>query len=957
MKLGSWTKKTQAKIKADLKKHGAARVLCEGLDLAPFILSVLKNKTIFFMLDRWQLEEIRGAVDIQKTSVGFFPQKPKNRKTGSFVDYDAQTYRVNINKAASSAEKISLFLIDKKTYNRPVLPLKKSEKKTYKAREKTSREAFLETLVAFGYEKKEEANEIGSFVIKGGAVDVVPFSLDKTIRFSFLGDSGLEMFFVEEHTLRALLPGEKVVVSRETKEKTISLNSLKKKNDVFCCYDKNELNLFYEKKTKTPLINSYINTFNSLFYKKNPSVVFFHSSKLLQKGVVLEKNLLVAPFWFKKANPVSKKNLFVHEMNVGDFFIHDFFGFCRFVGVDNSVEKAEKICLKFADGLIKIQVSQISDLSFFGDSSKDKPLSFLSKRGAWQRIKRRHSEAASDIALSLFSSHEERKKISKLPLKKDLELDALFSSSFKHKETKDQTKAIKEVLEDLEKKHPTTRLLCGDVGFGKTEVALRAVFMCCYNNKKSIIVAPTKILAKQLFDEFYKRLGLFGFSVSSSLSVFLNEKKDVLVSTHKALNNLKALSSCSLLIVDEEHRFGVKQKENIVSINPFSDIIYMSATPLPRSLQLAISKQRNISQINTPTLSKKQILTRLYYSNNNLIKEAILNETKRKGQVFFVDKSVYNVKKMHSFISLSFPSLRVSFLHSKLGDDKIIETMSLFRSKKIDVLVSTTIIESGIDVGSANTIIINNADFFGLSQLYQLRGRVGRGSVQAHAFLLVSKNNPSSALPRLSSLMKNQSLGSGYSVAVDDLNIRGAGSVFGFKQSGVSVVGFEYYSKLVALAIKSFSGKKEETTKISLVSGSIPLSIAPSSAERLSIYSFVSSCSSVDLLDDYYKNFNSLVSFFPLSFKALFYNKQLELLTNNTCLSELSFEKNTLSVLINKDSLYFSSVFLKKIHSYLKTNSVFYIFSDNNKIFKFQFKISIEDCYILLLKFLKESRV
>ena len=955
VKLASWKKEKEKEINKHLNKYGSVDVLCEHLDISPFILELFKNKKVFFLLDEWQIEEVRSFFDIQKTTIGFFPQKPKNRDSGGFIDYDLQTYRVNINKAASAWEKINLFLIDKKTYKTPCLPTKKKKEKAYKAGDFILMEDFLKTLNALGYKKTEEASFLGSYVVRGGAIDLIPYSLDKTVRFSFLDDQ-LEIFFVEGFSLKQIAKGKEIIVSRETVEREVSLKSKKNKNFLFCKFQNGLLSFFYDKKTSSPLIKVYKKTFGGTFYKKTKKTFLF-SSHLSSRGLVLEKDIHIAPAWYKNTPDLTSKNLFVHEMRPGDFFVHDGFGFCEFVGVDNSVKNEEKLCLRFADGLIKIHVSSISDLSFYGDKTKNKKLSFLSKKGVWKRIKKRHVESAGDIAFSLFSKQEQRKKIKKEPLKIDAELDKMFSSFFKHKETKDQERAIKDVCRDLTQNHPTTRLLCGDVGFGKTEVALRAVFVCCYNNKKTIVVAPTKILSKQLFDEFSLRLASFGFKVTSSLSAFLSEKNDVLVSTHKVLNSNEALRSCSFFVVDEEHRFGVNQKEKIVSVNPFSDILYMSATPLPRSLQLAISKQRNITQINTPPLSKKQTLTRIYYYNKNLVLEIINNEIKRRGQVFFVDNSVYNVKKAYSFILEAFPFLRVSFLHSKQDDGEIIKTMALFRNKKIDVLVSTTIIESGIDVGSANTIIINNADCFGLSQLYQLRGRVGRGSVQAHAFLLVSKKNHSTATPRLSSLMKNQSLGSGYNVAVDDLNIRGAGAVFGLKQSGSSAVGFEYYSKLVALAIKNNSGNKDEKTNISLHPGSVPGLFSPSSAERVSIYSYISSCNSVDELDLYYKNYKSIMKSSSLSFKSLVFNRQIELLTLNSSISDVSFSSGFLSILINKGSFYFSSSLPKRLNSFLNKNKYPFSFSEHNKTLKFKLKISIEDCYILLLNFLKEKHV
>ena len=957
MKLDSWHKKIQTKIEKTIESFGGVQIKCQSIDLSPFILSFLKNYKVFFILDTWDLENVRGYFDIQKHHIGYFPLKPTNRASGQYINYDEQIYKININKASSCWEQIKIILSDKQVVKQPLFPKAQSEHKSFKTGQELSREFFIKTLKSFNYKEKEEILGIGTFVVRGGIVDVKPYNLDKVVRFSFLEESGVEIYYIEDHKLELLGPEKVLIVSRETKQSFMSLKDKKNKNDLFAVYEKGFICLYNKTKKHFPEVKVYKECFDAVFYKKNRHIDYVFDSSLSRFGLVLNKNLYLAPAWYQFNVKKKERELFVHEMNIEDYFIHDKFGYCQFVGVDTYVDGEEKICLKFGDGLIKINTSSLSDLSFYGDKTKNKTLSFLSKKGVWKRIKKRHFDAASEVAFSLFSAHEKRKKTKKIPFKKDYGLDKMFSSYFKYKETEDQLKAIKDVEKDLQKNFPTTRLLCGDVGFGKTEVALRAVFMCCYNNKKAAVVAPTKILSKQLYDEFVYRFSFFGYKITNSSNLFIAGGFDVLVGTHKVLNNTGALVLCSLLVIDEEHRFGVKQKEKIIEINPFSDVLYMSATPLPRSLQLAISKQRSITQINSPPFSKKQILTRLYYFNKNLVKEIILNETKRGGQVFFVDKSVYNVKIAFSFIQQSFPSLRVAFLHSKLKDENIIKTMSLFRKQKIDVLISTTIIESGINVSSANTIIINNADYFGLSQLYQLRGRVGRGSVQAHAFLLVSKNSFSSSAPRLSSLMKNQSLGSGYNIAFDDLNIRGSGSVFGYKQSGASAVGFEYYSKLVALAIKNQTGKEEEPCRVLLSPGAIPVLAAPSSSERLSIYSFISSCSSVSTLDSYYEKLNALISFKSSSFTALISNRKLEILTLHTCISELFYNNNSLNISINLFSAYYSESFIKELSSFLKNNQITYVFIKEKNSLKFQFKKSIEDCYILLLNFLKEKHV
>ena len=371
------------------------------------------------------------------------------------------------------------------------------------------------------------------------------------------------------------------------------------------------------------------------------------------------------------------------------------------------------------------------------------------------------------------------------------------------------------------------------------------------------------------------------------------------------------------------------------------------------SLQLSLSKTRNTSLLKTPPLSKKQIITRVYYFNKKLIENIILNEVSRSGQVFFVDKSVNSVLFSYRTISSLFPLLSCAFLHGSLEFSVVKKTMSDFRSKKIDILVSTTIIESGIDVGNANTIIINNADFFGLSQLYQMRGRVGRSSIQAHAFLLISKKQTPAAVSRLKSIVKHQSLGSGYNIAYDDLKIRGAGSLFGYKQSGGSGVGFEFYSKLVSdsLSFVNF-GFLNKAPVLVLGAGSIPFSSVPSSVDRVQIYKAVSECVSVDVLLVYFDRFAGLMGDVPFSFYCLIKNKQIEILLKDTCFVSVVFSNGLLLMLLDKNSHYYSRRVFLSLVSFLKDHSIHVSIKTEGNNIKIQFKKSLKDCYILLVNLL-----
>ena len=533
----------------------------------------------------------------------------------------------------------------------------------------------------------------------------------------------------------------------------------------------------------------------------------------------------------------------------------------------------------------------------------------------------------------------------------------MFASFFPHVLTQDQKTTLLEVFGDMTVPKPMTRLLCGDVGFGKTEIALRASFLAATNNKNIILLAPTTILVDQLYDVFSKRFGFFSCPVFCSIQEFLSSGVNgrILISTHRVLSSPHALSLCGLFIVDEEHRFGVEQKEQILKNNISCDILYMTATPLPRTLQMSFSKIRNFSLIKTPPVSRKPTLTNLYVFDKNLIINIIKEEVLRDGQVYVVDSSVNNVVSLFLFLSSSLPDISVDFLHSKRSENVIKKTMSLFRLGKIKVLVSTSIIESGIDIGLANCVIVNNSHCFGLAQLYQLRGRVGRSNIQSFAYFLVPKKKPKSKryVQRLFSIKKNQKLGSGYNVAIDDLNIRGAGSLLGYKQSGGGGgVGFEFYTKLVSDVFRDRdSSSSFNEVSLSLGPAYIPKRFAFTSDERLQIYRSVSSFSSFDDLKAYKKNIFSSFGLLKGPFLQLFINRELFLLFQQTCVKSLVLKCGFLFIVLNKSSVFYKKHFILSCKKFFILKGFNPSFVNLKKELKIHLNKKPKDVYILMKLF------
>ena len=932
----------------------SASVSCDCLSLSPFIFKDLPFKKIF-ILNSPDFNEALSYFDVNKRSFAALPSRDGFLAAEGFSSFNKQLLNLGKHRCSVGWSGVDLCLVDQKSLHASLL-YGGLEDPGLSLDDSGSMESFLEKISKIGYSKKNTIIDQGDYVVKGGCVDVFSYGAMSPVRVSFL-DEKIKAYSIEKEDGFVLdLVKNVFFPPKKTKKETSIYKKGVLEKSVFISYTNNKLIFNSLSKKPTKRISFYKGLVDYAVYKKNREKECFYSPLLQKKGFSIDKNTLFVPLWYKGGLSTADPTPYVSKMVPGYKYIHENFGVCRFVGVETSVDNVDKICLEFEDGKIKINVSLVGSLFYLGDEKNKQPLSFMSRRGSWGRTKRKYSLLAQEFVEGVYLVYNKRKTTTRSSYSSNRELDLLFNQTFPHKATEGQKECVNDIFSDFSTEFPMTRLLCGDVGFGKTEVALRSVFRVSYNKKRSVVVAPTKILKDQIFSVFEKRFSPFGIPVFSSISSFLNNKDpgSVLISSHKVLNRRSVLVLCSFLIVDEEHRFGVLQKENIILQNPEADVLYMSATPLPRSLQMSISKARPISIIKTPPLAKKQIMTHVYRFNNALIRSVISNEISRSGQVFVVDKSVVFVRRLHKLIVSQFPEVSSAVVYSSLPAVKIQKTMESFRNNKIKILISTTIIESGIDVGNANTIIINNADFFGLSQLYQMRGRVGRGSSQAHAYLLLSEKQTSSAVSRLKSLVKHQSLGSGYNIAFDDLKIRGAGSVFGYKQSGGGGVGFEFYSKLVGDALGLLNHEnKEKTPLVALGEGFIPPAVIPSSADRVRAYKTVADCQSVALLLSFYSRFVSFLGKDCFSFYCLIKNRQIQLLLQKTCVESIVLSGSFLIIKINKNSFYYNKAFLFSMNSFFKKRKINTIKKTDSLEYKIQFKKTVKDCYIFIINLLE----
>jgi transcription-repair coupling factor (superfamily II helicase) len=650
-------------------------------------------------------------------------------------------------------------------------------------------------------------------------------------------------------------------------------------------------------------------------------------------GFIDNEGSCFVPKWFAQSEATKKTSLSEHgqgfqyeDLSVGDFVVHQDCGVGRFRGLkttyDENDNADEALVIEYADGgLVSLDINHLHKLSFYAKAEDGIVLiDSLNKRGLWDKKKRKAKKQADEVVESLLSAYALRKKLSRPPLSVDMQLEEMFLKQFPFDETVDQKRVWKEISKNLSSPNPMDRLLCGDVGFGKTEIAIRVAFRAALHGKRVLVLSPTTILSKQLEVAFHERLNVFGIKVVSVSrfktkkevenikSLWAEGKIDVLVGTHAVLYDQIYLNRVGLLIVDEEHRFGVKQKESIRSLKHTIDVLSMSATPIPRTLNLALSGIRDISTLTTPPMSRRPIETQVCFYNEALIKKAILAEKQRGGQVFFVHNDVKTLPNYQQFLSKVLTNIRVGVVHGQLPGRQVEGVMQNFLDKKVDVLLCTSIIETGIDVANANTVIVNNAHNFGLSQLYQIRGRVGRSSSQAYAYLLIpeGKNLKRGAFRRLKAIEENTHLGAGYNISNMDLEIRGAGAVFGYRQSGgVGSVGFELYSVYIKEALTKLDQQEVLLSPQDVVvkmfsSAVIPEDYLPSTNLRIQFYRRINSLENKEGLILIQKEMENRMGPVPLPLNNLF--KVWEIKCLGAKLGVLAIEKSgdIISILFEK---------------------------------------------------------
>lgn len=592
------------------------------------------------------------------------------------------------------------------------------------------------------------------------------------------------------------------------------------------------------------------------------------------------------------------------ELEIGDFIVHHQYGVGKYMGIVNKeIDGIHKDFLNIVykgDDVLLVPLEQFHFIRKF--MSKEGAVPKLNKLGSgdWEKTKKKVSTKVAELADRLIALYSLRKEHIGHAFAPDTPFQKQFEDDFIYELTDDQKQAVAEIKQDMEDMKPMDRLLCGDVGFGKTEVAIRAAFKAVMDNKQVAFLCPTTILSLQHYRTFSERFKNYpvriavlnrfveGKAVSEIKKDLAAGKIDILIGTHRILSKDISFKDLGFLVIDEEQRFGVEHKEKIKELRSSIDVLSMSATPIPRTLQMSLIGIRALSQLNTPPLNRMPVQTYVIEKDFRMIKEIIQRELARNGQVFYLYNNVNEIYQVATKLKEDLPEINIAVAHGKMNREDIEDVMLQFTNNEYQVLVCTTIIETGIDIPNANTIIVDNADHFGLAQLYQIKGRVGRSDRLAYAYLMYSPQKQLSeiAMKRLKSIKEFTQLGSGYKIAMRDLTIRGAGDMLGPKQAGfIDTVGIDMYIEMLNQAISQRKGevKSEEKTlkkANAKVDAYIPSRFAPQDYEKIKLYQRIDEISTKKELKAFSEEIKDNYGHLPSGVQMLLEKKRLDILIN-----------------------------------------------------------------------------
>ena len=715
--------------------------------------------------------------------------------------------------------------------------------------------------------------------------------------------SEIEILFKE--LIKAQEEKKKIYILAETKEKAKKICSLLNEQEI--------INKYEEKLDKTIIVKNNESLVTVSVGKLSAGYECFDINQLVittQELIEGEKRKTYKSSAFKE----GEKVVFA-DLKIGDYVVHKNYGIGIFIGVNTiKADGTTKDYIKikyYGDDILYVPTNQLDSIRKYigGDEGGLK----INKLGTkeWLKTKAKVKNNLREVARDLIELYAKREKSKGYAFSPDTPWQTQFEDSFPYQETDDQLRCIAEVKKDMELDKPMDRLLCGDVGYGKTEVAIRAAFKAVVDGKQVAYLAPTTVLAEQQYKEFRDRMSSFGIRVEV-LNRFKSKKQqdeivkklkmgevDIVIGTHRILSKDVEFKDLGLLIIDEEHRFGVKAKEKIKQYKTNVDVLTMTATPIPRTLHMSIVGLRDMSVIYEPPYNRKPVQTYVLEYDKEVIREAITKELERKGQVFYLFNNVEKIMQKADEVSKLVPEARVAYAHGQMTGNEIEDIMEEFVEGKIDILVCTTILESGIDIPNANTIIVENADRMGLAQLYQIRGRVGRSDRQGYAYITYKRDKLLSEVAdkRLKAIKEFTEFGSGFKIAMRDLEIRGAGSLLGEIQHGhLEQVGYDTYCNLLDEVIKEMQGetvKPEIDVQIDLdATCYIPDEYISDSSQKIEMYQDIALCKNEEdiqnVIDEMIDRFGNM----PKEIENLIEIARIKILCKKLNISKVQGKKN-----------------------------------------------------------------
>ena len=885
-------------------------------------MSILKSPYPIYTLHPSGFKTLNLLHHLEKHNVIFHSKTDEDEKiieeeVNSFSGFSAYTFDENLENKISSPIRNLIIVKDKKEldYARDIL----STLSFFKIRQ--GEEISLTHVVDLVSEKNFERTNIvekpGEFAVRGGILDIFLHGKREPIRLEFSGDKVLSIRIFDPETQRSIKSVSEVTLfstrsKAESNTSFIIIEELEGNSPFSVLHNFNYLG-------KVELLKGEIERLKSESYEiyffafgENKEKFF---EELLRCRVIQGKiyNGFVFPLekiavftetelrgikhrrWIRKEHYGERIEDYT-DLKVGDYLVHLDFGIGRFAGLERiEIEniKYDTLRIEYKDGIVNIPVHNLSKVEkYVAEENERVEISALASPH-WQVKRAKALLETYKFAMELLKIHSYRKKERGFIYKPVPELEYKLYAEFPYEETEGQIRVMEEIFEDMESPKIMDRLVAGEAGFGKTEIALRAAFRAAVNSFQTVVLVPTTLLALQHYTNFTKRLANYPVKVAMLSRLTHPREKDeifqglaegkidIVIGTHALLRSDISFFNLGLLIIDEEHRFGVEDKEIIRKKFPMVDTLRLTATPIPRTLYMSLGKIYDLSILDTPPPGREAVETYVGKFDKEIIKQAILFEIERNGKVFFVNNRISGIREIVNMLEEMFPDLRIGYAHGRMPKNVLEDIYINFYLGAYDILVSTPIIEAGVDFPEANTIIVNNAHTFGLADLHQLRGRVGRGIKKGYAYFLTPSEISEEARKRLSIIEKYSELGSGFKIAMKDLELRGAGEILGKKQHGfVRTIGLEMFFRLLEQAILELEGQKFTEKEVKVKTDAyIPYDYIEDENIRLSFYKKLADAKTEEQLQKLREELIDRFGPIPREVEELFYVQRIKILT------------------------------------------------------------------------------